>query len=298
MKKVISLLLIILSFGSLWFFRGDWQLLFERLSSDHEGVSDLLSNLEQLPGLMETAVSVRMPEPLRGPEVGENSNLTVAGIISQTNLQRRLNNLPPLTASRQLSHAGTAKADDMFAHQYFAHLSPQGRGPADIVSAAGYDYIAVGENLALGNFADDKELVQAWMDSPGHRENILSSDYKEIGIGLRRGEFEGRSTWLAVQEFARPRSDCPVVDESLHSQLQTLQLTVDQQASALVEQQRSLEANQPGPFASVAETEKYNAGVERYNREVQEYNQNVQQLRQLIQLYNSEVQAFNSCLQA
>src|SRR6185369_15716694 len=118
--------------------------------------------------------------------------------------------LPALKENALLDKAAKKKLDDMFAQQYFEHINPQGKGPSDLAKSVGYDYIAIGENLALGNFKNDAELVQAWMDSPGHRANILNKQYTEIGVAVGQGTYEGKKTWLAVQEFGRPTSSCPV----------------------------------------------------------------------------------------
>ncbi|MDP3997281.1 MAG: CAP domain-containing protein, partial [bacterium] len=146
------------------------------------------------------------PPPLRLPFSENAGQLTSAGILRATNLHRGENNVAALTANTVLDKAAQAKLADMFAKQYFEHVSPDGAGPGDVVENAGYQFIRVGENLALGNFADDTELVQAWMDSPGHRANILYSGFSQIGIATTRGTYEGQQVWIAVQEFGLPLS--------------------------------------------------------------------------------------------
>ena len=96
----------------------------------------------------------------------------------------------------------------MFEKEYFEHKSPSGIGASDIAHDVGYEFILVGENIALGNFDGDEALVQAWMDSPGHRANILNKRYTEIGIAAEKGLYQGKMMWLAVQIFARPMSLC------------------------------------------------------------------------------------------
>lgn len=150
-----------------------------------------------------------LPTPLRGPISHSGQPLTVAGILAETNKHRQINNLTPLILNPTLSGAAEHKLSDMFAQQYFDHDSPDGIGPTDVVDQVGYQYLRIGENLALGNFANDADLVQAWMDSPGHRANILSKGFVEIGLAAAPGEFDGRSTWLAVQTFALPANACP-----------------------------------------------------------------------------------------
>jgi len=189
-------------------------------------IADLLPQLAQVR-------EVITPAPLRGTFDGQAGLLTVDGILEQTNVHRATEKLAPLTGSATLNQAAANKIDDMFAQQYFEHISPDGRGPSDVVDGVQYHYIRVGENLALGNFASDAALVQAWMDSPGHRANIMNGGFEELGIAARRGQFEGRSTWLAVQTFAKPLSSCPGVDTSL-------QATFAQQEAALAATQEEL----------------------------------------------------------
>lgn len=158
---------------------------------------------------------ITAPQPLRGPLDQRGGELTQAGIFAETNRHRTDNGVGALTASPALNRAAASKLADMFAQQYFEHVSPGGRGPADLVDETGYQYLRVGENLALGNYQNDAALVQAWMDSPGHRENILDPGFTEIGIAAARGTFEGHATWLAVQTFALPASACPAFDTAL-----------------------------------------------------------------------------------
>src|SRR6185369_1735151 len=102
-----------------------------------------------------------------------------------------------------LAQAAQAKADDMVAKQYFSHTSPDGRSPWDFISAAGYKYQAAGENLAV-NYQQAEEVETAWLNSPGHRANLLNPVFKEIGIGVASGNFQGNNVTFVVQEFGTP----------------------------------------------------------------------------------------------
>lgn len=159
---------------------------------------------------------IHTPAPLRYRGHKEEGTLTADGTFAETNVRRTENDLPALQRNSTLDAAAQLKLEDMFAQQYFEHVSPDGRGPSDVVDTAGYAYITVGENLALGIFESDQELVQAWMDSPGHRANILSDNFEELGIAVGRGQFNGKTTWLAVQTFGTPLSNCTPPDSSLH----------------------------------------------------------------------------------
>lgn len=155
-----------------------------------------------------------LPGRLLGPISSNRApNLDADKIIYWTNKYRADEKLSPLTKNIILTNAATIKADDMFTQQYFEHVSPTGVAPADLVKTTGYYYKTTGENLALGDFKDEKDLVDAWMNSPGHRANILNPDYTEIGVASKLDNFEDRRpTWISVQEFGRPLPNCDAPD--------------------------------------------------------------------------------------
>lgn len=124
-------------------------------------------------------------------------------LVSMTNSARSRNGLGSLSVNSQLTSAAYAKAQDMLANQYFAHTSPSGRTPWDFIKGAGYNYSYAGENLAIG-YADASELFSAWMASATHRENILNPNFREIGIAVISGIYEGVETIIVAQEFGAP----------------------------------------------------------------------------------------------
>lgn len=133
------------------------------------------------------------------------STILPAVIVTETNEERETGNLPPLRRSAVLDYAATMKAEHMAENQYFAHFSPDGVSPWYWFDVAGYPFVHAGENLAI-YFTDSSEVVNAWMDSPAHRANILGSEYREIGIGIAKGTFEGYETVYVVQLFGTPAS--------------------------------------------------------------------------------------------
>ncbi len=199
---------------------------------------------EQVPAEpLALAREIITPPPLRGPQEERAGTLTTGGVFTETNKHRIANQVKPLLRHTTLDAAAQNKLNDMFAKQYFDHVAPDGKGPAEVVDGAGYQYIRVGENLALGNFASDIELVAAWMDSPGHRANIISPGFTEIGIAVGQGQFEGRQTWLAVQTFGIPLSACAGPNQALIQEvedqkftLETLQQELQNKDSAINEQ--------------------------------------------------------------
>ncbi len=141
--------------------------------------------------------------------LGYSSEITVDKVISQTNSQRQKLGLVPLKYNATLSQSATAKAQDMFKSNYWAHNSPEGKTPWDFFKSAGYQYSVAGENLAK-DFYDTEGLIKAWMSSPTHRDNIINPKYQEIGIGVVNGILNGVKTTLVVQHFALPLN-APVV---------------------------------------------------------------------------------------
>ncbi|GAA1053935.1 CAP domain-containing protein [Dietzia natronolimnaea] len=97
-----------------------------------------------------------------------------------TNEQREAHDLPALATHELLRQSACHKAADMVKHDYFAHVAPDGTEPWHYFREAGYTYQHAGENLAR-NFTEDAALVQTWMDSPTHRDNVLG-DFEEQGI--------------------------------------------------------------------------------------------------------------------
>ena len=118
-----------------------------------------------------------------------------------TNQEREHNGITPLVINDALTNAAKMKAQDMFAQNYWAHNSPTGKAPWDFIKATGYDYEYAGENLARG-FTTAPEVVTAWMNSPSHRENMLSGNYRDVGFALQEGSLTGeKDTILIVEEL-------------------------------------------------------------------------------------------------
>lgn len=296
MSKFVTTLLVLVLLGG-GFFVGD----YIKNDSDFslpENTQEALNDIGEIVAVKEEGGDVpeetfSLPEPLVTLfDFGDpNADLTVGGVFAWTNIQRANNGLPPLLLDETLSVGAEIKVDDMFTNQYFEHVSPSGVGVDGIMEQAGYNYLSVGENLALGNFENDEALVQAWMDSPGHRANILSDNFTEIGISVKRGIYEGRETWLAVQEFGRPRSDCPFINSALANQIENNKFELNELASTLDSLQAELNSFSPKRGSA------YNQKVEVYNGYVATYNDLIAQTKQLTNTYNAQVRAFNECIQ-
>ncbi len=216
--------------------------------------------------------------------------LSADGIISRTNYYRMQKNLSPLVTNDRLTRAAQKKVDDMFAQQYFEHESPQGIESDDLARSAGYVFIVVGENLALGEYESDFEVVEGWMDSPGHRENILSSSYTEIGVAVKQGVFEGDLVWLAVQEFGRPAADCPTVDVLLDNRIEESEQLLAELQRKLADMLEDIEGTKP------AHGTVYEEKVAMYNELVSRYNVFVNEMKDDVATYNAQVKAYNTCV--
>lgn len=129
-------------------------------------------------------------------------------VEAETNVQRSENGLPPLDASERLRDSACAKADDMIARDYWGHTAPDGSGgPSTFIREAGVDYSRAAENLFYSS-TGGPDPVANWMQSPGHRENILDPDLTRVGVCLRTAAYQGLpEAHLYVQHFATPMSE-------------------------------------------------------------------------------------------
>lgn len=247
-----------------------------------DALAKLLTNLANstpLQGVLDLAYKQELfPAPLHFNGSSSGGELTRAGVIEQTNNERTQFGLAPLHENSKLNQDAELKLSDMFEKQYFEHESPDGKGPSDLADKVGYKYLVVGENLAEGAFQNDKDLVQAWMDSPGHRANILHDKFQEIGVAVGKGEFEGKTVWLAVQSFGAPASLCP---------------------GPSPETQKKINANkeQIEILKSEADTAKAKKDINKYNSIATELNQLISETQTLVKQYNSTVDSYNSCLE-
>ena len=144
-------------------------------------------------------VSARFPKVL-----GFASNINTEDLLYYTNKARVENSEPELKFNAILSSAAYEKAEDMFRKDYWAHISPTGKEPWDFIVDNNYEYIYAGENLAR-DFNNSSSVVQAWLKSPSHRDNLLSSNYEDIGFAVVNGVLDGYETTLVVQMFGKSR---------------------------------------------------------------------------------------------
>lgn len=126
-------------------------------------------------------------------------------MLERVNRERREARLPRLSADARLDRAAQAHAEDMARRSYYSHQSPEGKIVSHRVSAQGYSFIASAENIASGQYSVE-EVMEGWMKSRAHRENIHHRLFTEAGFGVALGELDGVPTVFWVQVFARPKA--------------------------------------------------------------------------------------------
>ncbi len=131
------------------------------------------------------------------------STILPAVIVDLTNEERADDALVTLKRNATLDEAAQMKAAHMAKNEYFAHYSPDGVSPWYWFAQADYNFVHAGENLAI-HFTDSGEVVEAWMNSPTHRANIMNGNYREIGVGTAEGSYQGHKTVYVVQLFGTP----------------------------------------------------------------------------------------------
>jgi len=289
-RKLIlpAIAILLLSLGSFFYLWNEIRIFYPELLPAQDAVT-VKAPIGELPEPA-TEKEVIAPPPIQTAQVEEGAALTKFGIIKFTNDYRILNGLPPLEESALLRSAAEAKVEDMFQYQYFAHESPSGTDVGSLVEQAGYAYLVVGENLAEGNFENDEALVKAWILSPGHRANVVNPKFTEIGVAVGQNFWNGRLTWMAVQEFAMPASLCPSPDESLRQQIEVNAAQINAWSALLEAKKAELES------LGKSQWREYNRKVEEYNYLVVDYNALIEETKVLVSAYNSQVSNFNTCV--
>ncbi|MEV5013303.1 CAP domain-containing protein [Streptomyces sp. NPDC053780] len=107
----------------------------------------------------------------------------VAKVVELVNAERSKAGCSPVTVNAALTKAAQAHSEDMAATGTMSHSGSNGSSPDDRITNAGYNWSTYGENVAYG-YETPEKVMAGWMSSPGHKENILNCDFKEIGVGL------------------------------------------------------------------------------------------------------------------
>jgi len=134
------------------------------------------------------------------------SEITPENIVSAVNKEREVRNIQPLKVNSKLQNAAGNKSTDMIVRNYFEHYA-YSLTPWQFIANQNYDYSVAGENLAMG-FSSSEGVVNAWMNSPAHRANLLNSEFEEVGVGVVKGEYteNGNPTYttMTTEMLAKP----------------------------------------------------------------------------------------------
>ncbi|MBB5117996.1 CAP domain-containing protein [Streptomyces eurocidicus] len=124
------------------------------------------------------------------PAGGKNSS-HVRQVVDMVNAERAKHGCSPVTVNAKLQAAAQGHSDDMAARDYYDHTTPEGKGPGDRITAAGYRWSTYGENI-FKSPKDARTAMDGWMKSQGHRDNILNCSFKEMGVGIN---FSANGPW-------------------------------------------------------------------------------------------------------
>lgn len=244
-------------------------------------------------------------KPVVGPEseteniplqraIINRDQITAENIIFFTNRERIAKKLNPVKYSGKLSKSAKAKGSDMLQYNYFAHESPQ---PSHhdfsyFIDQQNYQFIRISENLAMGEFTTAQEVVTAWMNSPGHRANILYANYRDIGVSIsNKKNKNGGSDIVIVQHFGTPKTSCVDIPQELTEQLET----ISNDANQAKERADSLKSEIDAQTKSLDEKNLYDL-IETYNTTIRSYNALVDKFKKITDLYNVEAKKYNTCI--
>jgi hypothetical protein len=137
------------------------------------------------------------------------TSMSISGLLADSNSARSSNGVAALSLNGKLDAAAQAKANDMASRNYWSHNTPEGNPPWVFVTAQGYAYQKLGENLAAG-FSNEQTTINGWMASPPHRENLLDSAFTDVGFGFANNpnytSAGGGPMTIVVAYYGKPTS--------------------------------------------------------------------------------------------
>ena len=132
----------------------------------------------------------------QGQKPQQNAGTKASQVVNLVNQQRQKAGLSGLKSDSELTRLAQLKAEDMAAKGYFSHTSPTYGSAFDMLKKAGYSYRTAGENIAMGQKTAES-VMNGWMNSSGHRANILGSGYTKIGVGYAVNA-KGTPYWVQI----------------------------------------------------------------------------------------------------
>ncbi|MGD0232289.1 MAG: CAP domain-containing protein [Syntrophorhabdales bacterium] len=244
----------------------------------------------------------------------EEEDLSRDAIIRLTNDVRAGAGLAVLGENGLLDAIADERATDMLEKQYFAHISPSGEQASDIAQRIGYRYRTIAENIASGMFLTNRKIIDGWMQSPGHRKNILLPEVREMGASVIKGMMQGQETWVSVQIFglqSLPETErpCPSPSRSLTDGIDAGKAELGGLAERLSSLRRELDAEKDsieldrinaegdgGAMRDLAsKIRAYNAKAAGYNQSLTEMKAKEKAVGALIEEYNKAVREYKDC---
>ncbi len=235
-----------------------------------------------------------------------SEKLDASHIIKLTNEYRASLGLIPLRENFQLTHAAEYRANDMINNRYYAHVNPiTGEGPGEAIKDANYQYRTYAENIAMGNWQSNRHIVDGWINSPGHRANIVNPNIKEIGVAIIKDTTTplGRpSAYYGVQLFASPMPDCTRPSEADKALLQEMQRNNDDIWRRVDDKRREIEVlkNRIDRETNAATRNRlitdYNRQVGAFNSLAAEARGMQESLKLVVQSYNNTINQYKICM--
>lgn len=177
----------------------------------------------------------------QGSILGYATDISPQKLLELTNRERAKEGLSDLVYNEKLAQAAQKKAENMFAQNYWSHYGPDGETPWEFILGSGYQYEFAGENLAK-NFLFSDGVVNAWMDSPTHRDNILRKEYTDMGFAVVNGVLNGEETTLVVQMFGKPLyavAEAPPIQEKNEQVQEPAQLPATQPTTEVLSEEQT-----------------------------------------------------------
>jgi hypothetical protein len=198
----------------------------------------------------------------------------------------------------------------MLENNYFGHTSPTGVQAPDVAQRIGYRYKIIAENIASGTFLTNQKIVDGWMQSPGHRKNILSPEIKEIGVSVMKGKMGGKETWVAVQIFGlqspavSTKLCTPPSQQLMHgievkkAELRVLNERLDNLRKELDSEKTVIELDQMLGKKDSKKNYDLNVKIKTYNEKSRWHNESLAEIKAKEAVLNSMIEEYNRTLQS
>jgi len=248
--------------------------------------------------------------PISGRGYPGQEALSREAVVTLTNRERTSNGLTNLTENQLLHSIAEDRARDMLEKDYFGHISPTGVQASDVAQKIGYRYKIIAENIASGTFLTNQKIVDGWMQSPGHRKNILSSEIKEIGVSVMKGKMGGTETWVAVQIFglqspAVSTKLCALPSQRLlneievkKAELRGLNERQDSLRKELDSEKTTIELDQMLGKKDSKKNHDLNVKIKTYNEKSRWHNEFLAEIKAKDAVLNSMIEEYNRTLQS